>query len=315
MEDKDKVTEDISVLKRQNSAAGKRLAVVDETCKKGQFDKAESFIKRAIEGGRMPYPSTWEYLATGYINSNQIPKGLEMMKKAMSLKKYEDQKLGDLMKKCEASSNSDGALPFSSSYLVPFQIFGSTAKGFEEDLVVERVIKFALATLLNLHGCLTPCYMAPMNQYPAATMSKSREDVMGKVGKEASMVGAEIVQVQQEEEHLLEWDVEFDEGVMVTLVAHPHGGYNRMKRIRFRKDLDRYNSVMGPQRSNPAQEISSIWGEEKRGALALSDSGSCSSHGPKKKSTSSMASDFSGSLSSVEVSSGPSLEAWEEDRD
>ncbi|KAL6010431.1 hypothetical protein ACLOJK_000863 [Asimina triloba] len=174
-------------------------------------------------------------------------------------------------------------------------------------------------------------------------MSKSREDVMGKVGKEASMVGAEIVQVQQEEEQLLEWDVEFDEGVMVTLVAHPHGGYNRMKRIRFRKgqlcpakarawrvensdkvfdffnikksDLDRYNSVMGPQRSNPAQEISSIWGEEKRGALALSDSGSCSSHGPKKKSTSSMASDFSGSLSPVEVSSGPSLEAWEEDRD
>ncbi|KAL5984951.1 hypothetical protein ACLOJK_038788 [Asimina triloba] len=157
------------------------------------------------------------------------------------------------------------------------------------------------------------------------------------------MVGAEIVQVQQEEEQLLEWDVEFDEGVMVTLVAHPHGGYNRMKRIRFRKgqfcpakarawwvensykvidlfnieksDLDRYNSVMGPQRSNPAQEISSIWGGEKRGALALSDSGSCSSHGPKKKSTSSMASDDSGSLSSVEVSSGPSLEAWEEDRD
>ncbi|KAL5984394.1 hypothetical protein ACLOJK_018498 [Asimina triloba] len=56
-------------------------------CKKGQFDKDVSFIKRAIEGGRMPYPSTWEYLATGYINSNQIPKGLEMMKKAMSLKK------------------------------------------------------------------------------------------------------------------------------------------------------------------------------------------------------------------------------------
>ncbi|KAL6007644.1 hypothetical protein ACLOJK_033144 [Asimina triloba] len=53
-------------------------------CKKGQFDKAVSFIKRAIEGGRMPYPSTWEYLATGYINSNQIPKGLEMMKKAIS---------------------------------------------------------------------------------------------------------------------------------------------------------------------------------------------------------------------------------------
>ncbi|KAL6008508.1 hypothetical protein ACLOJK_034020 [Asimina triloba] len=207
-------------------------------------------------------------------------------------------------------------------------------------------IKYALATLFNLHGCLTPCCVAPMNQNPAATMIKSREDEMGKVGKEASMVGAEIVQVQQEEEQLLEWDVEFDEGVMVTLVAHPHGGYNRMKRIRFRlwrqkgqfcpakarawwvensdkvidlfniekSDLDRYNSVMGPQRSNPAQEISSIWGEEKRGALALSGSGSCSSHGPKK-STSSVASDDSGSLSSVEVSSGPSLEAWEEDRD
>ncbi|KAL5998558.1 hypothetical protein ACLOJK_009501 [Asimina triloba] len=55
--------------------------LVASYCKKGQFDKAVTFIKRAIEGGRMPYPSTWEYLATGYINSNQIPKGLEMMKK------------------------------------------------------------------------------------------------------------------------------------------------------------------------------------------------------------------------------------------
>eukprot|EP00268_Persea_americana_P051449 TRINITY_DN5685_c0_g1_i1.p1 TRINITY_DN5685_c0_g1~~TRINITY_DN5685_c0_g1_i1.p1 ORF type:complete len:425 (+),score=76.54 TRINITY_DN5685_c0_g1_i1:373-1647(+) len=53
-------------------------------CKKGLFHKAESFISKAIERGRTPYPSTWECMATGYVVDNQISKGVEMMKAALS---------------------------------------------------------------------------------------------------------------------------------------------------------------------------------------------------------------------------------------
>ncbi|XP_058082714.1 pentatricopeptide repeat-containing protein At2g20710, mitochondrial-like [Magnolia sinica] len=57
-------------------------------CKKGLFVKAESFINKAIQEGKTPYPSTWECLATGYLEDNQIPRGVEMMKKAMSVKRH-----------------------------------------------------------------------------------------------------------------------------------------------------------------------------------------------------------------------------------
>lgn len=53
-------------------------------CKKGLFHKAESFTGKAIERGRTPYPSAWECMATGYVVDNQISKGVEMMKAALS---------------------------------------------------------------------------------------------------------------------------------------------------------------------------------------------------------------------------------------
>lgn len=53
-------------------------------CKRGLFEKAESFISKAIERGQTPYPSTWECMATGYMVDNQISKAVEMMMKALS---------------------------------------------------------------------------------------------------------------------------------------------------------------------------------------------------------------------------------------
>ncbi|KAF8413888.1 hypothetical protein HHK36_001882 [Tetracentron sinense] len=52
-------------------------------CKKGSIEKAEVLIKRAIGRGKKPNASTWNHLATGYLEGNQILKAVEMMKKAI----------------------------------------------------------------------------------------------------------------------------------------------------------------------------------------------------------------------------------------
>ncbi|KAK9284738.1 hypothetical protein L1049_023915 [Liquidambar formosana] len=51
-------------------------------CKKGLINKAESVVKKAIEG-RTPYASTWNILAIGYMEHKQMPKAVEMLKNAM----------------------------------------------------------------------------------------------------------------------------------------------------------------------------------------------------------------------------------------
>ncbi|OMO67345.1 hypothetical protein COLO4_30179 [Corchorus olitorius] len=53
-------------------------------CKRGLFDKAESVVNKAVEG-RTPYASTWQVLAIGFMKHNQMPKAVEMLKKAMSI--------------------------------------------------------------------------------------------------------------------------------------------------------------------------------------------------------------------------------------
>lgn len=53
-------------------------------CKKGLFEKAEFVAKKAAEG-RTPYASTWNVLAIGYVENNQMPKAVEMLKKALSV--------------------------------------------------------------------------------------------------------------------------------------------------------------------------------------------------------------------------------------
>ena len=57
-------------------------------CKRRLFDKAESLVNKAIEG-RMPYPSTWSILAKGYMEDKQMPKAVEMLKKAISVGRKE----------------------------------------------------------------------------------------------------------------------------------------------------------------------------------------------------------------------------------
>ncbi|KAF5181055.1 Pentatricopeptide repeat-containing protein [Thalictrum thalictroides] len=49
-------------------------------CKKNLLEKAEMFINKAMENGKKPYASTWEILASGYIEANQISKAVESIK-------------------------------------------------------------------------------------------------------------------------------------------------------------------------------------------------------------------------------------------
>lgn len=51
-------------------------------CKNGLFDKAESVVEKAVEG-RTPYASTWGVLAVGYMEDKNMPKAIEMLKKAL----------------------------------------------------------------------------------------------------------------------------------------------------------------------------------------------------------------------------------------
>lgn len=53
-------------------------------CKRGLFDYARSFISKAMEKGKTPYPSTWECMATGYVMHNQVSEAVDMMRKALS---------------------------------------------------------------------------------------------------------------------------------------------------------------------------------------------------------------------------------------
>ncbi|KAL5581794.1 hypothetical protein UlMin_014236 [Ulmus minor] len=53
-------------------------------CRKGLLDKAESLLLKAVEE-RTPYASSWNLLANGYMDRNQIPKAVEMLKKALSI--------------------------------------------------------------------------------------------------------------------------------------------------------------------------------------------------------------------------------------
>lgn len=51
-------------------------------CRKGLFNKAESVVKKTVEG-RTPYASTWSVLALGYMEHKNMPKAVEMLKKAL----------------------------------------------------------------------------------------------------------------------------------------------------------------------------------------------------------------------------------------
>lgn len=52
-------------------------------CKKGLLEKAESTLDKAVEGLSPPYTSSWNILAKGYMEHNQMPKAVETLKKAL----------------------------------------------------------------------------------------------------------------------------------------------------------------------------------------------------------------------------------------
>ncbi|WCJ30724.1 Tetratricopeptide repeat (TPR)-like superfamily protein [Euphorbia peplus] len=53
-------------------------------CKKGLFEKAEAAVEKAA-GRRTPCASTWNILARGYVERNEIPKAVEMFMRALSV--------------------------------------------------------------------------------------------------------------------------------------------------------------------------------------------------------------------------------------
>ncbi|KAI9178501.1 hypothetical protein LWI28_027304 [Acer negundo] len=57
-------------------------------CKEGLFEKAESTVNKALEG-KKPQASLWNVLAVGYEKDNQMPKAVEMLKRAISVGKQE----------------------------------------------------------------------------------------------------------------------------------------------------------------------------------------------------------------------------------
>ncbi|CAJ1947346.1 unnamed protein product, partial [Sphenostylis stenocarpa] len=53
-------------------------------CKRGQFDKAEAYIKRLLDGGKQLDGRTWDRMASGYHAGNDMEKPVQAMKKAVS---------------------------------------------------------------------------------------------------------------------------------------------------------------------------------------------------------------------------------------
>ncbi|KAI4322665.1 hypothetical protein L6164_022337 [Bauhinia variegata] len=57
--------------------------MISAYCKKGLLEKAEAFIGRLLERGKELDGSTWNRLASGYCNDNDVEKAVETMKKAL----------------------------------------------------------------------------------------------------------------------------------------------------------------------------------------------------------------------------------------
>ncbi|KAK4846784.1 hypothetical protein QYF36_021892 [Acer negundo] len=60
------------------------LSSSDVALRKGLIEKAESALNKAVEG-RKPYASSWNVLAIGYVEQNQMLKAVEMLKRATSV--------------------------------------------------------------------------------------------------------------------------------------------------------------------------------------------------------------------------------------
>ncbi|CAN0915004.1 Pentatricopeptide repeat-containing protein At2g20710, mitochondrial [Linum grandiflorum] len=53
-------------------------------CRRGLIEKAESFVENAA-AGKVSYASTWQILATGYLNGGRMEEAVEMLKRALAI--------------------------------------------------------------------------------------------------------------------------------------------------------------------------------------------------------------------------------------
>ncbi|KAK9150101.1 hypothetical protein Syun_008410 [Stephania yunnanensis] len=89
-------------------------------CQNGLLEKAESVVRKAVEKvvecGRVPYASTWNILALGYLKNKQIVKAVEMSKNSMQVGRRGWKPNPDIVNSCmdyfEAQRDVEGAIDF-----------------------------------------------------------------------------------------------------------------------------------------------------------------------------------------------------------
>ncbi|KAG9140377.1 hypothetical protein Leryth_019607 [Lithospermum erythrorhizon] len=59
--------------------------LIEAFCRNGHLEKAEVLIEKGISRGGVPCATTWYYLAGGYITTNQLPRAVDALKKAISI--------------------------------------------------------------------------------------------------------------------------------------------------------------------------------------------------------------------------------------
>uniref|UniRef100_A0A7N0TJT1 Pentatricopeptide repeat-containing protein n=1 Tax=Kalanchoe fedtschenkoi TaxID=63787 RepID=A0A7N0TJT1_KALFE len=81
-------------------------------CSKSLVDKAYSFLQEKIVEGKEPYASTWSILMGGYLAQKQMPKAVEMLKKALMTKRQgwrpQSSDLGSCLDYMEGKTDIEG---------------------------------------------------------------------------------------------------------------------------------------------------------------------------------------------------------------
>ncbi|KAK9152738.1 hypothetical protein Sjap_000218 [Stephania japonica] len=89
-------------------------------CQKGLLEKAESVVRKAVEKvaerGRIPYASTWNLLALGFVKNKQMAKAVEMSKNSMQVGRRGWKPKLAIVTSCmdyfEAQKDVEGAIDF-----------------------------------------------------------------------------------------------------------------------------------------------------------------------------------------------------------
>lgn len=90
--------------------------LINAYCRKGLLAKAESLVNKGMTKGGKPSADTWYYLASGYLEDNQISKAVEAIKKAVAVCppgwKHSKETLATCLEYLEGGGDAEGADKF-----------------------------------------------------------------------------------------------------------------------------------------------------------------------------------------------------------